>query len=384
MVSQFLKKSSSRNTGLEQKPLILMTGVDLRYKGGTAYFAKELLNSYLIEKYHVVYIGTTSNGNVIKKLFKWLIGLIRFSYWIAVHKPQLIHLHTSSGTSFYRKLILLKLAKMRKLPVLVHIHGGGFFDFYKEGGVLLKMLVKTFLQSVNGIIVVANIWAKSIAGITEKVEKIYVVHNFINVDKFQKPRKDHDTRDCFTILYLGAFLREKGILDVIATARTIITYEKNLKFMLCGYDQRSVDLSNLNKDKELQRVIKIIPWLNDEEKIKAYHTADVFFSPSYYEAFGLTNVEAMASGLPIVTTNAGGIPEVVEDQVNGFLFNPGNIEGFTRILLKLMANKELRHKMSKINMEKAKSLFSKPVGIEKMDQIYNELIYQAMRSSHRK
>jgi L-malate glycosyltransferase len=74
---------------------------------------------------------------------------------------------------------------------------------------------------------------------------------------------------------------------------------------------------------------------------------DLFLLPSTQESFGLAALEAMASGVPVVASNIGGIPEVVQDGVNGYLFNPYDVDGMARAAIKLLSDKDLHQQFSK-------------------------------------
>ena len=89
--------------------------------------------------------------------------------------------------------------------------------------------------------------------------------------------------------------------------------------------------------------------------------------PSYTEAMPMSILEAMGYGLPIVTTNVGGIPQLVDEGKNGYMTEPGNIESFAESIVKLLGNDELIYDMGRKSIEKAneKLRIQKEIGITK-------------------
>ena len=78
------------------------------------------------------------------------------------------------------------------------------------------------------------------------------------------------------------------------------------------------------KDKNLAEIVNYIGWISGDDKINHLSKADAFILPSYNEGLPISILEAMTYGLPIISTNVGGIPELIKDKVNGLIIEPGN------------------------------------------------------------
>ena len=105
-----------------------------------------------------------------------------------------------------------------------------------------------------------------------------------------------------------------------------------------------------------------------------YQIMDVFALASQREAFGLVNVEAMFRNLPVVATNVGGIPSIVQDGETGFLVPPNDVKAFCNAIKKLCNDEELRVKMGKKGYERAKEHFTAEAYAQKVDQLYRSLL----------
>jgi len=98
-----------------------------------------------------------------------------------------------------------------------------------------------------------------------------------------------------------------------------------------------------------------VPW---SELIKWYRKASIFVMPSYYETFGISAMEAMAFGLPVVATRAGGLSEVVEDGVTGFLVPPGDSQAVAEAIIRLLRDQNLRRRMGEAGRKRVLDEFT--------------------------
>lgn len=108
--------------------------------------------------------------------------------------------------------------------------------------------------------------------------------------------------------------------------------------------------------------------------------ADVFFLPSEYESFGLSALEAMACAVPVVGTNTGGLPEVVEDGVSGFLHAPGDTDAMADSIRKLLSDDKLVQKMGEAARERAVSRFRREALLPVWEQYYEKILVQPAKA----
>jgi len=111
-----------------------------------------------------------------------------------------------------------------------------------------------------------------------------------------------------------------------------------------------------------------------EDVNKMLPSLDVFVLPSEMEALGTSLLEASSSGVPVVATNIGGMAECVHDASNGFLFELNDVEGLSRILKKLILDKQLRHELGANGRELIKSEFSVSRMVSKTEELYEALL----------
>lgn len=176
--------------------------------------------------------------------------------------------------------------------------------------------------------------------------KINVIYNGVDVNKF-KPTKDKNKskrelglHDDKIILYVGRLYSRKGLPTLLRAAPLILRKFRNVKFVISGKGFRNEE----DRFKAFANHLKVgknflfIGYFPDEKLPKLYQAADIFVLPSIYENMPFALLEAMATALPVVTTNVGGIPEVINNGNNGLLFNPLDFHGLADNVLYLLEN----------------------------------------------
>ena len=158
----------------------------------------------------------------------------------------------------------------------------------------------------------------------------------------------------FIVGHIGALDdSHKGQQQIIELAKSIQVSQPDINFILIGSGR---DLKQLKQQSEGLENLKFIGQIDN---IGDYLSSfDVFIFPSRHEGLGSILLDAMDFSLPILGSNIGGIPELIEDGVNGFLVDVNNIEGYKDALNKIYRDKELRVKIQKNNLEKSKKYTS--------------------------
>lgn len=252
----------------------------------------------------------------IESIFKILIRLI-FD-----RKIKIIHIHGASNGSFYRKFIIFLLAKyLFKKKIIYHIHGGGFAEFYKNSNMINKCMIKLFIEHTDLLICLSESWKKYYNNNFE-TKKIFIVPNIIDYPSISTIEKEENI---LTFLFLGLVCDAKGIFDlvqVISTNKEI--YDGKIKLVIGGNGEVE-RLNKIIKDQQLEDLVEFVGWITHEEKATWFQKSDVYILPSYYEGLPISILEAMSYGKPIISTNVGGIPEIVIPEMNGILIKPGNL-----------------------------------------------------------
>ncbi len=174
------------------------------------------------------------------------------------------------------------------------------------------------------------------------------------------------------ILYVGTIQPRKNI-DIIIRAFNELKKNKKIPQHLLIVGRQgwlANDLDKLVKELNLENFVHFTGVVPEEDLPIYYNLADIFVSPSSYEGFGLTPIEAMACGLPVITSNISAIPEIVGDAA--ILVEPRNVKELAHAMDQFLSNVKLREEYSMRGMERSK-LFTWDKTARQMIEIYEEL-----------
>lgn len=205
--------------------------------------------------------------------------------------------------------------------------------------------------------------------------RIEVVPNGINFEKFKKGKKGFFKKrgiDGEILLFVGQPTRRKGWEYFIRAMQGISKDFPESKAVFVGYRQNK-HAEDMVVRMGLQDNVKFLGYLPESEKISAFVSADIFVFPTLYEGFGIGFLEAMAAGLPIITTDVAGNKEIVENGKNGILVKPKDSGQVYSAVLKLLSNSRIRSKMRPENIKKAKQYDWKIV-CKKYEEVYRSVI----------
>ena len=189
---------------------------------------------------------------------------------------------------------------------------------------------------------------------------------------------DSAKNESLTILFVGRFEKRKGIDVLFKTIPLVLNKEPNAVFRLVGLDKNKYWESKFAKEyPSLLQNIYFIGEKRGKELDTEYKHCDIFIAPSRYESFGLIYAEAMSFSKPVIGTNVGGIPEVIDHEKTGFLCENENPEDFANKLLILTANTELRIRMGKSGRKKTMEHFDFQNMVTKTEEFYREIIIKS-------
>ncbi|MDJ8953233.1 glycosyltransferase family 4 protein [Clostridium perfringens] len=346
---------------------VLMVGVGKKRVGGMLTVAEQYLTDEVFNKnVELMYVSTSTNGSIFIRFLYMIVGYIKILFILSLKKVDIIHIHMAEKGSTFRKGKVAKWGKLFGKKVIIHLHAGPFMSWYNSLNNNKKHKVREIFSYSDKVLVLGEFWKKELKQIVPE-ERMIVLYNGVEC-----PINNLYNPDAKNIAYLGVMNKEKGIYDLLEAISNIESrLDKDVKILLCGNDLVGDIQSTINR-LGLEKRVEMLGWINKNEQINIFKNTMISVLPSYFEGLSMTIIEAMAYGIPVVTTNISTMPEVLGDY--SYLIEPGDSLSLGEYLLNLSNRKDKRIEISKNEYLRAKELFSKTNLINSTLNIYNSII----------
>jgi glycosyltransferase involved in cell wall biosynthesis len=250
----------------------------------------------------------------------------------------------------------------------------------------LRLFEERMLERSNRIIAVSDFTRRELLQYYKiRENKIRVIHNGVDVEKF-KPATDKikakielgfNPQDV-AILSVGRLYARKGLFTLIESMPRVVRRFKNAKFIISGKGL-SNELEKLRAHAEklgVKKNIVFTGYFPDSKLPKLYNAADVFAFSTFYENLPFAVLEALSSGLPVVTTNVGGIPEMVDSGRNGFLVQPFDPRELADRILDYLEHPQAASEMALEARKTIETRFDWRLIVKKVLEVYAETVCQ--------
>ncbi|WP_214835585.1 glycosyltransferase family 4 protein [Exiguobacterium sp. s36] len=348
---------------------VLMLGSDLNVPGGITRVVKNYYEAGLGKKVRLTYHSTYPGKKIIANIIFFVKSLFLLSYMLFVKKSKfdLAHIHMSYKGSFVRKKIIIKILKMKKIPIILHMHGSQFKDFHARSSYKGKMEISKVLNSVDYILALGEEWEVFYKSISET--KVISLNNSV----FPKAL-DFSKKDKKYISTMGVLSERKGTYDLLEAIKLIDDeIPDSYTFVIAGNGDIE-EISTIVKKYGLENRIEITGWISNQEKIDfLYRNSCLYILPSYNEGMPMSILEAMSYGIPIISTDVGSIPSVINKK-NGILIKPGDVNKLAEVIKFLLDNENLREEMTVSNSKKICEEFNIYNSIDSLESIYKKII----------
>ena len=357
-----------------------MMGTRLDGRGGVASVLRTWQQFGLMERWNVQYIATNGPGGPLRKLWLASLAWLKCAWLISSGQVRLVHVHTSSYSSFWRKSPVFAIALALRRPLIISLHGGAFRVFYAAQGGLGRAWIRLVMRRARYFIVLTNGWKHWIET-TEARSRVVVIPNptpelpdlCVPASALQEATSDGSSAMPL-LLFLGRVEQEKGILvllEALAEARRRgATWQ-----LVCGgtgdieFARARADALGLS-----EADVRFVGWIDGETKRGWLQRCDMLVLPSFTENMPMVLLEAFGYAKPVVATSVGGIPDMILDGVDGFLCPPGDSDSLAKILVNaLRADVDLK-RMGTAGREKADAQYAPAYVIGQIEALYSQLL----------
>ncbi len=350
--------------------MIVMLGTSMDTKGGISSVVRTYKESGLLEECEISYISTHVDGNKLLKLGVAIRAFSQFLTMLVTRRVDIVHIHSASRGSFYRKAGFILLSRAFGKKIIFHLHGGGFRDvFYDRVSTPVKNYISWIISCTDLVIVLSPQWKKQMEDVVGNKVKVQVVHNSVKVPQDLETARIPEIP---TIVFMGLVCEEKGLSDLIS-AVTIIN-KKSVKFHLKVAGEGDIrKFKRLAVDKGVGEHTEFLGWIEKKQKDALLRDATVLVLPSYNEGLPMCVLEALSYGLPVIASCVGGIPHAVVSGKNGFLVKPGDYCDLANRLEELFSNERSYVEMSGEAISTIRESFSIDATKKQLIEIYASL-----------
>ena len=276
-------------------------------------------------------------------------------------KPDIIHAHYVGGYGFW--------GMMSKIhPFIVSVWGSDVNELPKNK--FNKYLIKKILLKADYVTATSNYLLETTIGIQNQVSSKSKVIPF--GVRIPEPKTSENTLNQ-NALFLKHLEKVYAPDILIKATKRVIQKIPGFKLTIAGDGTMKAELIQLIQKLGLNNVVTLAGYISHEHIYNLMRKHDFFVMPSLQEGFGVAAVEAFACSRPVVATNVGGIPEIVTDNVNGYLVEPNDIDALADAMIRMLSNKDTMIKMGQNGYKIAKEKYDWEKSVDQMVGIYESV-----------
>jgi glycosyltransferase involved in cell wall biosynthesis len=350
----------------------LTVATEITGMGGIATVLIGYRESGFFDKWDVKIISTHTGDRRffgLNRLTLYISALLKIVYYSVFYNVGVVHIHMATRGSYLRKSLIVRIAKLLRSKVLIHLHAGGFHEFYgqKRSGTKQAHIRRTF-EMADAVVVLSS---QRIAWMRETLTKtgnLHVVYNTVPSLGLDRSRVESGL-----VVFLGRISQRKGVLDLIRAFPNVLNACPDAKLALGG----DGEIDSYQKEVEklgIGEAVSFLGWVSVADRDALLARADVYCLPSYSEGCPMGVLEAMSAGVAVVSSKVGGIVDAIKDKDEGLLVDAGDIDALSSALITVIKNRELNQQYVNAAKNKFDRCFSTEVIMPQLDALYSEIL----------
>lgn len=348
----------------------LILGPSLEQNGGMA-TVQNLILAHAPSRYTLRHICTHDEGSALHRGIIFFRAITTFWGSLLSRKVDIVHIHVSERGSVLRTVLLTILSFIFNRPVVLHAHGAEFKPFFSKMPGWVQNIISDIFGQCDGFIVLSDFWQNFyISQLGLIPERVFTLPNSVELPT-EIPCRQNSIP--INLVFCGRVGQRKGTFDLLQAFAGLPPHLKSCAHLIIAGDGKIEQGHLLAGRLGLSDHVTFLGWINPSQRDQMLANANIFILPSYNEGLPLAILEAMAWGIPPITTPVGGIPEVVVPNQNGLLVTPGNVKQLSKAIQYLLEDSELRLKLGKSARATAESLDIKTY-THRLGRIYDRVL----------
>jgi glycosyltransferase involved in cell wall biosynthesis len=331
---------------------VLQLGPDLDVRGGVA-AVEQLICEHLPSYAQIRHVATMNERGWLPRLYAFGRAVTTLRRALDTPEPTVVHIHFASRGSTLRKMLLAQMVIRARRPLIMHAHGAGFDKFHRGLPAPARRFVNRTLQQANLVIALSSQWRDFFIRECElTASQVTVLANPVRVPA-RCPERSGKAE--VQLLHLGRLGKRKGAYDLVAAFAALPQAVRARARLVLAGDGDVAQVSELAVKLGVEERVRVMSWIDSHERDRLLAESDIFVLPSYAEGVPMSLLEAMAAGLPGITTGVGGIPDIFTSGAEGLLVTPGNQPQLRDAMTQLIGDESMRLAAGRRAFERARS-----------------------------
>ena len=328
------------------------------------------------DSFDVCYINCSTSSSIeqigrfsIIKIIRFFCALLETFSHLILHNYDLCYLAiTCHGSGFLKDAPFVLLCKLFRRKIIIHHHNKGMSSDVDRWP--YRLLLPLVYRNVRVVILSWRLYS-DIERVVAK-EQVAVCPNGITDASHLVVNDNHSIP---RLLFLSNMLISKGVFVLLDALHILSKTGIRFKCRFVGAETKEIDATRFKQevaDRDLEDFVEYLGQMVGEEKYEVISSSDVFLFPTTNECFGLVLLEAMQFSLPIVATDEGGIPDIVQNGVTGLICRKNDPGAFAECIKKLLEDPKMRRQMGENGRSRFHSHYTEDIFLSRMHKIWTE------------
>lgn len=335
--------------------------------GGMTSISKMLYRAGVFETRENRHFTTSYRNNAkVGRALEFLFRFPAFIFQLFTFRPQVVFIMSNSYLGFFEKCLYAWVGRILGKKIILN-HVGGQFDIFYHKSALNRKLIHLGIKGPHVMLVATSFWVNYFRRLFPNLKIVNSPNPIFTADYHTD--KVAGSKERFTSLTLARLVEEKGIHELIEVIDRVCKQRDESDFVIVGKgDMLDTIHAKLSPWIEQGRV-RMLGFVDDEVKIREIKESDLYILLTHIDVMSISIMEAMAAKKPVISTPVGGIPDLVIDQVNGYMVQVGDIQTAVERLIHLIDHRDLVRTMG----EKSREMIDGEYEITAVIRLYNEV-----------
>lgn len=331
-----------------------------------------------VNVYRVNYLKNIKGLSLINSSYKLYRALIRNN---KENQYDIVHSIAEVPTS--QAGTLFKIFKNK--PHLITIQGGYIagreclkeHDKRTSGDKILEKIISWAFKRCDALHAISGVIARESGELGAK--NIKIIPNGVDKDMIREGLKEKNRKelgiplDRKVIISLSRLTPRKGFKYVIRAFAKIVKKYPDASLIIVGDGKQREYLENLSRELGIEKNVDFKGTIPHDEIVKILPAADAFALSPIFEGLGIVYIESLACEVPVVTTEVGGIPDIIENEINGLFIPYGDVDAFYRALDRILTDEKLHNDLKKNGLQIVKDKFIWENIFSEIEGLYDEI-----------